>query len=79
MLTDPTGGGRQRVIHDHRFKRVVQPVLLVQLKEARNVHVNWAAVLAWRQGEIAADAGATAFGADVVLELVAEMTQRGQY
>ena len=78
MLADPAGRGRQRIVHDHGQEGVVEPPLLVELEEARDVHVQRAAVLARRQDEVLADAGAAALGPDVVLELVVEMAQRGE-
>ena len=55
------------------LERVLEPALLVELQEARDVHVQRAAVLARRERQVLAHAGAAALGADVVLELVAEV------
>ena len=79
MLADTAGGGRQRVVHDDRFERVLQPPFLVQLQEARDVHVQRTTVLARRERQTLANAGAAALRADVVLEFVAEVAQRGQH
>ena len=56
MLADAAGGGRQRIVHDHGLERVLQPVFLVQLQEARDVHVQRAGVLARRKRQVLADA-----------------------
>ena len=52
---------------------------LVELQEARNVHVQRTTVLARRQCQILTNAGVAALLADVVLEFVAEVAQRGQH
>ena len=78
MLADAAGGSRQRIVHDDRFEGVGQAAFLVELQEARDVHVQRTAVLARRQGQILAHAGVAALRPDMVLELVAEMAQRGQ-
>ena len=79
MLTNASGRGRQWVIHDDRFERIRQASLLIELQEARNVHVERTAVLARCKREILTHAGPAALGADVVLEFVAEMAQRSQH
>ena len=57
--TRPVEAG-QRVVHHHRFEGVFQPPFLVELEEARDVHVQRAAVLAGRERQVVADAGAAA-------------------
>ena len=79
MLAHPARGRRQRIVHDDGEKRVLQPVLFVQLQEPRNVHVQRATVFAGRKRQFFAHAGLAAPRHDVVLELVTEMPQRGQY
>ena len=78
VLADAAGGGGQRVVHHHGFERLLDAAFLVELQEARDVHVQRATVLARRQRQVVAHAGAAAFGADVVLELVAEVAHGGQ-
>ena len=79
VLADAAGGGRQRVVEDHREEGVLEPALLVELQEARDVHVQRAGVLAGRERQVLAHAGAAALGPDVVLELVAEVPQGGEH
>ena len=78
MLTNAARRSRQRIVHDDRFKRVLEPAFLVELEEARDVHVQRTAVLARRQRQVLTDAGAAALGLDVVLEFVVEVAQRGE-
>ena len=78
MLADTAGGRRQRVVHDDRLERVRQTVFLVQLQEARNVHVKRTTVLARCECQILANTGAATLRSDVVLEFMAKMAQRGK-
>src|SRR5205814_2880340 len=75
MLADSSSGGRKRVVENHREECLLELPFFIELKKARNVHVQRATVLAGRQGEFLADARDTAVGEDVVLEFVAEMSQ----
>ena len=79
MLADPAGRTGQRVVHDDGLERFLQPAFLVELQEARDVHVQRAAVLAGRQRQFGADAGHAAMGDDVVFELLAEVPHGGQH
>ena len=79
VLADATGRGRQRVVQHDAQEGVLEPVLLVQLQEARDVHVQRARVLARAEREVLAHAGAAALGQDVVLELVAEVAQAREH
>ena len=79
VLADASRGGRQRVVQDDREEGVLQSVLLVELQEARDVHVQRAGVLARRERQVLAHAGPAALGQDVVLELVAVVPQAGEH
>ena len=79
MLADAAGGAGQRVVHDHGFEGLLQAALLIELEEARDVHVQRATVLARRERQVVAHAGAAAIGADVVFELVAEVPHGGEH
>ena len=79
MLAHAPGRSRQRIVQDHGVERVFQPALLVELQEARNVHVQRAAVFAGRKRQLLADARLAAARHDVVFELLAEMAHRGQH
>ena len=79
MLADAAGGSRQRIVHDDRFERVRQTPFLVQLQEARNVHVQRTTVLARRQCQTLTNAGVAALLSNVVLEFVAKVAQRGKH
>ena len=78
MLADSPRGGGKGIVHDDGFERILEAMLLVEFKEARNVHVQRAAVFARRKRQLFADAGGTAMRHDVILEFVAEMTQGGE-
>ena len=78
MLAHAPRRGRQRVVEDHRKERVLGPLLLVQLQEARDVHVQRAGVLARRESQVFAHAGAAALRQDVVFKLLPEMAQTGE-
>ena len=79
VLAHASGRSRQRVVEDDAEEGLLQPVLLVELQEARDVHVQRARVLAWAQGEVLADTGAATLGQHVVLELVPEVAQAGEH
>ena len=73
VLAHPARGGRQRVVQDHRQERVLDALFLVQLEEPRDVHMQRAGVLARRERQVLAHAGAAALRQDVVFELVPEV------
>src|SRR5689334_6308423 len=79
MLAYASGGRGQRIVENDGEERLFQISFLVELQEARDVHVQRAAVFAGRQRQLLADASGAAAGEDVVLELAAEMAQRGQH
>ena len=79
MLADAARGCGQRIVEDHGLESVFQPALLIKLEEARNVHAQRATVLAGREGQLLADAGAAAMRDDVVFVLLAEVAHGGEH
>ena len=79
MLAHAPGGAGQRIVQDHGLEGVLQPALLVELQEARNVHVQRTTVLAGRQRQFLADARLAALRDDVVFELLAEVPHGGEH
>ena len=73
------GGCRQRIVEDHRFERVLETALLVELQEARNVHVQRATVLARRERQLVAHSCLAASRNNVIFELLAEVPHRGEH
>ena len=79
VLADAAGGGGQRVVHHHGNESVFQALLLEELQEARDVHVQRATVFARGQRQVFADSRAAALGANVIFEFVPEMAHGGEH
>ena len=57
MLADAPGRAGQRIVQNHRLERILHPAFLIELEEARDVHVQRTAVLAGGESQLRADAG----------------------
>ena len=79
MLADAPRRGGQRIVEDHGHERIFQPVLLIELQEARNVHVQRATVFAGRERQFLAHAGRAAPRENVIFKLVAEVPHGGEH
>src|SRR3954447_6394243 len=79
MLADAAGGGGQRVIEEDRFAGIFEAAFPEEFEESGNVHAQRATVLARRYGELLADAGQAAVRNDMVVVLLAEVADGGEY
>ena len=79
MLADAARRGGQGIVEDHRLEGVVETARAVEREEARNVHAQRTTVLAGRQRQLLADAGAAAMRDNVVFVLVAEVANGGEH
>ena len=79
MLADAARGCGQGVIEDDGFKGFFQPAFLVELQEARNVHVQRATILAGGQRQFLANARAATMGAQMIFKFMTEVPHSGEH
>src|SRR5215467_2824406 len=79
MLAYAASRGRKWIIENDREECFLQAAFLEQLQEARNVHVEGAAVLTGRKRQLLADSCGATVAHNVIFEFIAEVAKRSQH